>query len=566
MDSSLLPAIERTFEVFRRTRSVDEVVSEVLKNACALAEAEHGSFVLVDHEAGILTILQAVGDDWTAEKLNCRLPLGKGLTGRVAAKGRPLMVPDTRDDPEYYPLFDNVLSELVVPVIVNNRVWAVINIDGRRARAFDERILNLLTVFAELVSFAITLRLETDHNASLQRQLLQSEKLASLGEALAGIAHEVNNPLAAILGHASLLKEDIVEAGAAESVRVIMAEAERAGALIRGVLEFSRKETGERRLVDLNDLALQAGRLKQAQLKVGNVQLVLTGMEEPHPVDVCPQQIKQVLLNLLANAEQSFPAGRLDGRITVAIRTEDGRVLLTVSDNGPGIPAEVRKRIFDPFFTTKEPGKGTGLGLSIAHTLIDAHGGALRLVRTGADGTVFSIDLPLSTGAAVPVAHGPGGGGKAAGGAPEAGRSLVDSMSDASLAALGGGPATLSGRILVVDDEPHVLDPIVACLRGSGLEVRQAIGGAEAVTLLRHLQFDIILTDIRMPGVDGLQLYRQAGLIGPGLQRRFIFMSGDLLNPATQAVLTSISVPCLEKPFSFDDLLALVSSRLPQRP
>jgi len=537
----LLPAIDEILKATRKKQSLDEVLHLILAKACALANAAHGSFALVDHEAGRLTLSNVFGSDWTTKKRLCQLVIGQGLTGKVAASGQPMLCRDTHADPDYFELFDYVRSELVVPVVVKERVWGVINIDGTTPDAFGDDTLQLLSVFAELASSAITFQLEMADQDRLYRKLVQSEKLASLGEALAGIAHEINNPLTSILGYSSLLSQaPNLSPSEQRAATVIAAEAQRAAGLIRGLLDFSRKSTGARELVDAHTLVQKAASLKRYQLRQSNVKLQVSRPEEACLVHVCAAQLTQVLHNLITNAEQAMPKGRTNGLIRISFERQPTVVRILVSDNGGGVPAAARERIFDPFFTTKAPGEGTGLGLSISHTIMAAHEGAIQLAESSPDGTTFILELPPAE---------PG--------------ALLRPESAPPFRRLDGGPdAPLSGRILIVDDEPHIAEALSAFLAKQRFDVSSAGNGAAALELLAREKFDVVLSDVRMPGMDGLEFHDAAGRQHPRYKQRFIFMSGYLMHERVKAHLAATGLPCLEKPFSFDELGRTITRHL----
>lgn len=526
---SLLPAIHDVLEAIRHLKRIDEVVDLILAKACALAQASHGSFVLVDHEARRLTISNVFGADWTLAKKLCQLPFGQGLTGKVAETGRPLLCRDTVVDPDYYALFDYVRSELVVPVNVNDKVWGLINIDCATPYAFDDATLQLLTVFSELAASAITLRLKMNDQDRLYKKLLQSEKMASLGEAIAGIAHEINNPLSAILGHAQLLGMNQDMASDLKSIDVITSESHRAAGLIRSLLDFSRKETGKREWVDLQLLVNEVVGLKKLQLRMSNIKLLVSHGEKPCPVLVCPQRIKQVLINLITNAEQATPKDRLGSTIHLTVERQDHVVQITVSDNGGGITPDARKFIFDPFFTTKAPGEGTGLGLSISYAIMAVHGGSINLTSSTPAGTTFTLEFPVTEMPPVVAEAAPGAS------APES-------------------PPTLEGSILLVDDEPHILEALAAYLSVLKIPVQCAPCGPMALKRLKTHTFDLVVTDIRMPDMDGIQFYEAACRTDPRYEKRFVFMSGYLMRESVRTFLSTSSAPCLEKPFTFDEL------------
>src|SRR5471032_2087853 len=346
-------AIREVLTAIRQRKRVEEILEMVLSYSSELGSAAHGSIVTIDHNAQKLIITYVRGDDWTLEKKMCKLGLGEGLTGHVALTGKPYLCSDTRVDPNYFPLFDNVRCELIVPIIVEEKVWGLINIDGLEANAFDDSTLSTIALLAELASFAIKLRLDLTEQERLQRHLIQSEKLASLGETIAGIAHEINNPLTAILSNAQLLA--LRRGGPADeaSINSIVLEAKRTADLVKNLLAFSRKESKKREVIGVNELVKQAVNLKRYQLKVNNIQLISEPIDPSYPVLVTAQQMQQVLLNLINNAEQAVTKLDRQGVIQVEVGRNADRVYIKVSDNGGGIPSHIMPFIFDPFFTTK---------------------------------------------------------------------------------------------------------------------------------------------------------------------------------------------------------------------
>ncbi len=527
MDSNPVAiAIREVLTAIRSRKRVDEILEMILTYSSDLGRAVHGSIVTVDHKARKLVITSTRGANWTLEKQMHRLSLGEGLTGHVALTGKPYLCNETRVDPNYFPLFDNVRSEMVVPIIVEERVWGLINLDGLKPDAFDEFTLSNVTLMAELASFAIKSRIDVTEQDRLQRHLIQSEKLASLGETIAGIAHEINNPMTSILSHAQLLT--LHRGGPADeaSIGVIVQEAKRTADLVKNLLAFSRKESKQREVVNAYELIRQAVNLKRYQFRVNNIQLVVEPTNELLPVSVTASQMQQVLLNLLNNAEQAITKNGRPGIIQVTASRKGERVIITVSDNGTGIPAHVLPNIFDPFFTTKKLGEGTGLGLSIAHTLIENHGGSIY-ARSSPGNTVFTIELPLASGAEL----------------------SIDTRQTQPLPKPPARQAVKRGRILVVDDEVSIVDAISDFLDLQNIEVDKANDGAEAVRLLEKGHYDAIVSDIRMPGVDGPQLYEKAAAIDPEYRNRFLFMSGDLVRDSTQSFVSTLECPCLLKPF-----------------
>jgi signal transduction histidine kinase len=341
-------AMREVLTAIRQRKQVEEILEMVLSHASDLGNAAHGSIVTVDYNSQKLLITSIRGEDWTLEKQMLQLGLGEGLTGHVALTGRPYLCSDTRFDPNYYALFEDVRCELVVPIIVENKVWGLINLDGMEPDAFDESTLSTVALLAELAAFAIKLRIDQTEQERLQRHLIQSEKLASLGETIAGIAHEINNPLTSILTNAQLLA--LRRGGPADeaSINAIVLEAKRTADLVKNLLAFSRKESKRREVLGVNELVKQAVNLKKYQLRVNNIQLIAEPCDISYPVLVTAQQMQQVLLNLLNNAEQALSKMDRQGIIRIEAGRRDERVFITVTDNGPGIPAHVMPFIFDP--------------------------------------------------------------------------------------------------------------------------------------------------------------------------------------------------------------------------
>ncbi|MCE0485097.1 MAG: ATP-binding protein [Methylacidiphilales bacterium] len=533
-------AIREVLTAIRQRKRVEEILEMVLSYSSDLGNGVHGSIVTVDHNSQKLIITSVRGEDWTLEKQMCQLSIGEGLTGHVALTGRPYLCPNTRVDPNYFSLFENVLSELVVPIIVEEKVWGLINLDGLEANAFDDSTLSTIVLLAELAAFAIKLRIDLTEQERLQRHLIQSEKLASLGETIAGIAHEINNPLTSILSNAQLLA--LRRGGPADeaSINAIVLEAKRTADLVKNLLAFSRKESKKREVIGVNELIKQAVNLKRYQLRVNNIQLIAEPCEVSYPVLVTAQQMQQVLLNLLNNAEQAITKTNQQGIIKVEGGRRGDMVYITVSDNGSGIPPHVLPFIFDPFFTTKNLGEGTGLGLSIAHTLIENHGGTIS-AKSEPGNTVFTIELPMAR-------------------SPK----MVSDSKETQPLPSPPKRAKRVGRVLVVDDESAIVDAICEFLDLQNITADKANDGQQALMLLGRNRYDAIISDIRMPGIDGPQLYERAAAINPAYRNRFLFMSGDLVRDSTQSFVSSLNCPCLAKPFALQVLFQHLGPHLDQ--
>ncbi len=369
--------------------------------------------------------------------------------------------------------------------------------------------------------------------------LRQSEKLTAMGSLLAGVAHELNNPLAIVMGRASLLEERTAGTALHADVRRIHDAAERCGRIVRTFLNMARQRPSERAPVLLNDLVRGAADLLQYSLRSSGVQLSLVLAPGLPEISADADRLGQLVLNLLVNAQQalvSVPTPR-ELRIETGVHRAASQLWLRVSDNGPGVPEDMRERIFDPYFSTKGEGAGTGLGLSVSRSVARDHGGELLLEQghgAGATrgGASFCLRLPLHNEEPVATRQPP----------------PLEEVQPPS-----------AQRLLVVDDEPEIADLMRAMLESAGYDVSTAETGAVALQMLQEARFDAIVSDLRMPDVDGAALWREVQQRQPELAQRILFVTGDTLSPGAQRFLADAGCGSLDKPFAKSDLLARVA-------
>jgi len=370
------------------------------------------------------------------------------------------------------------------------------------------------------------------------RKLLeQTERLVTIGQMAAGVAHEINNPLNAIVGMAELLCEDLEDEGAKRMAEHIREQALRIGRITKNLLTFARPRPQEFAPVDINEVVREVVEMKSYQLRSNNITVVLN-LTEPLPHVLGDKtQLQQVLLNLINNAEDAMSE---QGGGTLSITTErgEGLIRLLVEDTGKGIPPELLPHIFDPFFTTKPVGKGTGLGLAIVYGIVTGHGGRIWAENKPEGGARFVIELPATL------------------------QAEIQSQTSAKEQKEQSEPVP-KRRILVIDDEPSIVAVLKAMLSRDGHKVETVSDGAEAKRLLQERDYDVVLCDLKMPKVDGAQLFRWLKETKPSLASRFIVMTGDFLSTTTQKALQEWGVPVLHKPFRMDELKALMK-RLPQ--
>lgn len=390
-------------------------------------------------------------------------------------------------------------------------------------RFLDGELFEVLATFDDIT----TSKLATE-------RVTQQERLATVGTLAAGVGHEINNPLAYVIGNVEFALDELrLIAGPSPSSRLrelldVLGEA-REGAdkirkIVRGLRSLAREDV-VLQSVDMPIVIETSVSMASHELKRKTVTLVEIGDAVPAMAD--ESRLTQILVNLLVNAAQSFESSDLSrNRVTVRTRTlADGRVAVDVADNGPGIPPSLRKRIFDPFFTTKPVGQGTGLGLSVSRNLAAALGAELLVDSEEGRGSTFTVVLP----ACVPVDE------------PKA-------------------PPVVSGprgRILVVDDDVVVLSSIRRLLAREHEVVTFADPREAAAALSRGDDFDLVLCDMMMPHVTGQQLYEKAVALDPRLAERFVFVTGGATDPFVASFLAEVPNERLEKPFASDSLLRI---------
>ncbi|MCC7271538.1 MAG: PAS domain S-box protein [Alphaproteobacteria bacterium] len=380
-------------------------------------------------------------------------------------------------------------------------------------------------------SVDLTERRALDAEMARQREALhQSEKLAALGELLAGVAHELNNPLSVVVGQALLLAETIDDPVLVERVAKIGRAADRCVRIVKTFLAMARRRPKRAETVDLNDLVRDAVEATSDALRSSDVELKLELSPMLPPVEGDPDQLAQVLTNLVFNAEialRDIPGVR---RMAIATTARAGEVTLSVSDNGPGIAADLRSRVFEPFFTTRSAGNGTGIGLAFCHRVIEDHGGRIGLESAAGAGTTFMVTLPAA----------------------------ASTIPAADAATVPAPPGTR--RVLVIDDEVDVADVIAGILRQQGDVVEIALSGDEALCRLRAAPFDAVLSDLRMPGLDGERLFAILERERPDVAARLGFVTGDAMGARAQRFLGASGRPYIEKPVMPADAIALVAA------
>jgi two-component system, NtrC family, sensor kinase len=381
----------------------------------------------------------------------------------------------------------------------------------------------------------------------LQQQLVQSEKLSAIGQLISGIAHELNNPLTGVMGYSQLLqlRKDLDER-AKDSLLKINNLALRCQKIVQNLLSFARKQKPERTLSDINDILEKTVELRVYELQVNNIE-ISRELDRNLPKTIADaHQLQQVFLNVLTNAEQAMLEAHGKGRLIIRTRTDESKtnIVIEIIDDGPGIPESHLTRIFDPFFTTKEVGKGTGLGLSLSYGMIKEHGGNIYARSNLEDGSTFVIELPIITRLQEETSI-----------APEL---MPQALQFENL--------VRGKRLLIVDDEQYILDFFVEVFHGLPMHVDTASDGRAAMHKMQASEYDLIVTDFKMPQMSGKDLFNWIKENRPHLSNRIIFVTGDTVSVETRSFFEDNRNRYLAKPFKIEEVKEVIQQALEVEP
>ena len=357
-----------------------------------------------------------------------------------------------------------------------------------------------------------------------QEALHQSEKLAALGQLLAGVSHELNNPLTVVVGRSAILQEKLKHTQYSESITSLREAADRCSRIVKTFLAMARQSAPSRSTVQINDVLESALDLTIYGLRSAGISIEMAYDEKLPDIEADEDQIVQVVTNLIINAQHALE--QHDGTRRLMLRTEliagSDYILIDVADSGPGVDPAFSSRIFDPFFTTKPVNEGTGMGLSMARGMVEEHGGSLTLLETAGGGATFRIKLPIGN-------------------------------PDAKLQTFAQGDKIKrfehSSRILVVDDEAPIREMLLETLDQANISCVACDNGDAALSAVFRQPFDLILCDIRMPKLDGIAFYRELLTHDPDQARRVVFLSGDVLKKGSKRHALIADRPMIDKPF-----------------
>ena len=536
-----LNALNAMAVIATQSFDLDEILNLTLRQVISLFGAETGSVYLSAEEEGTYRRRAGWGPRSEARMRMAEVAFPGGL-GDLLMRSRAEVV--THD---FLPHLPPAVVEFVCADRLPYWIWVLLwskdkpigfmGIASREDRHYSSNDENLLVAISRQLATTIEkvqLYEETcrayEHLSQTQEQLLQSEKMSAVGQLISGVAHELNNPLTAILGYAQLLEGAGLDRRSADYVGKLFKQAQRTHRVVQNLLSFARQRKPQKQEVDLCKVLDDTIALREYDLKVGNIALERDFTEDVPAVVGDPHQLEQVFLNIINNALDAIAEGGGKGVLSVRVCKTEGFVCVEFADNGPGM--KDTNRIFDPFYTTKSVGKGTGLGLSICYGIVKEHNGEIVARNREEGGACVEVRLPAAGKAALPE--------------PE-----VSPRRE----------FPVTGRVLLVEDEEAVLEFERDVLVGAGAQVTTSMSMEDTRAQLRKEDFDVVVINGRMPGGLGVQqIYEWVAANCPGMENALLFTFSSVTDPETRSFMQEHNVASLAKPFEVADLIAHVRS------
>jgi two-component system NtrC family sensor kinase len=538
-----LLALNSIAELLGESGPLEDVLTRALQKVTELLVVDTGALYLLDEAGKILKRVAGVGHRSEVGRYVPPIEISSSLLEQVRHARATVLSGSALATPDYLRALqekEGVQDTQVAILWSKDRVLGALVVGCRSRREFSTAELNLLAALANQIAATIdkSVLLEETREAydslrCAQEQLLQSEKMAAVGQLISGVAHELNNPLTAILGYSQLLKsEELMNARGADYLEKLYKQAQRTHHIVQNLLSFARQHKPERTPVELNQILEDTLTLREYDMNLNNIRIHRQFSDDLPPIGGDFHQLQQVFLNILNNAVDAI--GEKGGKGEIWVRTDvvENRVRTEITDSGPGV--QNPHRVFDPFYTTKPVGKGTGLGLSICYGIVKEHGGEIQARNSPPRGATFTILLPMLS-VDRPVEQN----------SPSRVRQRV------------------AAKVLLVDDEETVLQLEHEVLRARGVTLKLARSGKEAVDFLRRESVDAVVTDMKMTGeISAIAMYQWIEQNRPELSGRVVFTASNGCEEEASAPLQKSGCLVVSKPFAIEQLWEAVQKVL----
>ncbi len=559
--NKLSEALKTAVATINSSLDLSDVLDNILNEIRRVVSYDSASIMFLEHDTAHVIAgkdlpgVNAIGHRYTITPLDLEIIKTK----------KPIVLADARTNPHFKAWGNTsyVRGWMAIPLISDNEVIGLITIDSKKTGAYSEKDAEIAMSFAHYAAIALKnamlhkrLREKVDALKEYQARLVQHEKLVAVGKLVAGVAHELNNPLTSIMGISQILLAETTNPETAKLLQQLLHETERTARIVKNLLDFAREQKADKEIADINEILNSTIESLERELKESNITIVKSFSQSLPKIYGDPYKLQQVFTNIIINAKQAIESiEKQNGEIVIHttfdkslyqeidIDKQENTKMIRVSirDNGPGIPENILPHIFDPFFTTKKTGKGTGLGLSVCHGIIIEHNGHIWAESTKS-GTTFFVELPH---AKPHTTH-------------DSEKQPSQSIYLDTIEKHRKNTDHSATKILIVEDETNIRAVVSKYLEKRGYKTKTASNGREAVDILLKEDFDIIICDLRMPDIDGYKLYELITDIKPTLSRNFIVITGDTVSNQTKAFIEKNNLPYLAKPFNMEDILQLV--------
>jgi len=539
-----LYALNAIAVVATQSFDLDEILNVTLRQVVDLFAADMGAILVTEPDSRLLRPRASFGLISPAGPSVLEIEIPEDFWERLVA-ARAEIITEVHG-PKLPPVMQRLVEDeklrawMWVVMWSQNRPLGVIGVSTRLDREFAKTDENLICAIGrQLASTIEKVRLYEETSRAYenlrqtQEQLLQSEKMSAVGQLIAGVAHELNNPLTAILGYAQLLESEPLGERASDFVAKLYRQTQRTHRVVLNLLSFARQRKPHKQAVDLRRILNDTLALREYDLKINNITVERHYDAQAPMIFGDAHQLEQVFLNIVNNAVDSMLENARGGTLSINIRNDDNDVFTEIKDTGNGIREP--NRVFDPFYTTKKVGKGTGLGLSICYGIIQEHGGDISASNHPDGGALFAVRFPLAI------------------------RLGVHVQGDRP----GNGKKEFPGCVLVVEDEQVLLEFEIAALKQACAGVASACSGSEAIQLLSEGKFGAIIIDGRLSGpLSASDVYHWIVENQPHMRQRIVFTLPQSGESELRSFLTANNLPSIAKPFAAEDLLAAIQ-RMP---